>query len=298
MSILLDQHTSVLVQGATGKEGLRAIASMRAYHTRVVCGVTPGKGGQSAEGTPVFDTVQQAIIAFPETSVAALYVPPFAAKAAMLEAIEAGIPLIAVMAEKIPLRDTAYCLAAAAERGIRILGPGSLGCLVPGVGRIGVVGGPLVDDIYTPGSIGVISRSGGMTNELSWLVRRAGLGQSAAVHVGGEFLIGTAYADLLRMFERDDATKAVVLYAEQGVNYEREIIDVLARGEYTKPLAVHIGGAFAAAMPEGAVIGHAGAIVGAGQSAADKSAALREAGALIAERFDDLVELVQDSVHL
>lgn len=298
MSIFLNKKTTVLVQGATGKEGLRAIASMRAYHTRVACGVTPGKAGQTAENVPVFDTVRQAIGAFPEISATALYIPPSAAKAAMLEAIEAGIPLIAVMTEKIPLRDTAYCLAAAVERGVRILGPGSLGCLVPGIGRLGVIGGPLVEDIYVPGSIGVISRSGGMTNELSWLVRRAGLGQSAAVHVGGDLLIGTAYAELLRLFEEDDATKAVVLYAEQGANYEREVAEILARREFTKPLAIHVGGAFAASMPEGSVVGHAGAIVAAGQSAADKSTALREAGALIAERFDDLVELVQDSARL
>ncbi len=298
MSILLDKHTSVLVQGVTGKEGSRALAAMRAYGTRVGCGVTPGKGGHVADGVPVFNTACEAVAAFPETTVSAVYVPPLAAKAAIMEAIEAGILFITVMTEKIPLRDAAYCLAAARERGTRILGPGSLGCLVPGIGRIGVLGGPLVEEIYAPGPIGVISRSGGMTNELSWLVRRAGLGQSAVVHVGGDFLIGTAYAELLRMFEHDDATKAVVLYGEQGANYEREIADLLSRGEFTKPLAVHIGGAFAATMPEGAVIGHAGAIVAAGQSAAEKSAKLREAGALIAERFDDLVELIHHSVRV
>ena len=298
MSILLDEKTSVLVQGVTGKEGLRALADMRAYGTRVACGVTPGKGGHVADGAPVFDTVREAVAAFPETTVSAIYVPPLAAKAAIMEAIEARIPLITVMTEKIPLRDAAYCLAVAQERGVRVLGPGSLGCLVPGIGRVGVVGGPLVEEIYAPGPIGVISRSGGMTNELSWLVRRAGLGQSAAVHVGGDFLIGTTYADLLRMFERDDATKAVVLYGEQGAPYEREIVELLSRREFTKPLAVHIGGAFAASMPEGAVIGHAGAIVATGQSAADKSAALREAGALVAERFDDLVELVKHSARV
>ena len=209
---------------------------------------------------------------------------------------EAGIPLINVMTEKIPLRDAAYCLAAAQERGLRVIGPGSLGCLVPGVGRLGVVGGPLVEEIYAPGPIGVISRSGGMTNELSWLVRRAGLGQSAAVHIGGDLLIGTAYADLLRLFERDETTKAVVLYGEQGANYEKEIAELLAQGGFTKPLAVHIGGVFAETLPEGAVVGHAGAIVASGQSAADKAAVLREAGALVAERFEDLVDLVRTAI--
>lgn len=296
MSILLDENTSVLVQGVTGKEGLRALAAMRAYRTRVACGVTPGKGGHVVGGVPVFETVREAVTAFPETNVSAIYVPPLAAKRAILEAIEAGIPLVNVMTEKIPLKDAAYCLAAARERSARLIGPGSLGCLVPGVGRIGVVGGPLVDEIYAPGPIGVISRSGGMTNELSWLVRQSGLGQSAAIHIGGDLLIGTAYAELLRLFEADPATEAVVLYGEQGANYEREIVELLDGGGFTKPLAVHIGGAFAETLPEGVVIGHAGAIVATGQSAADKAAALREAGALVAERFDDLVELVKPTV--
>jgi succinyl-CoA synthetase alpha subunit len=241
--------------------------------------------------------VREALASFPETNVSAIYVPPSAAKDAILETLEAGIRLVNVMTEKMPLKDAAYCLAEARERGARIIGPGSLGCLVPGVGRLGVVGGPLVDEIYTPGPIGIISRSGGMTNELSWLVRRAGFGQSAVVHVGGELLIGATYADVLREMEADPATKAVVLYAEQGMNYEQEIVSLLQNGGFTKPLAVHIGGAFAEAMPADAVVGHAGAIVGAGRSVREKAAALREAGVLIAKRFEDLVELIHPSVH-
>ncbi|MFA5853684.1 MAG: succinate--CoA ligase subunit alpha [Patescibacteria group bacterium] len=297
MSILLTENTSVLIQGITGKEGLRALTAMRAYHTRVPCGVTPGKGGHVADGAPVFETVRDALTSFPETTVSAIYVPPAAAKAAILEALEAGITLVNVMTEKMPLKDAAYCLAAARERGARIIGPGSLGCLVPGIGRLGVVGGPLVDEIYAPGPIGVISRSGGMTNELSWLVRQAGLGQSTAVHVGGELLIGTTYADVLKEMEADPTTKAVVIYAEQGVNYEREIVSLLQDGGFTKPLAVHIGGAFAETLPSGTVVGHAGAIVGKGQSAREKMAALQDAGALVAERFEDLVELIHPTVH-
>ena len=298
MSILLNANTSVMIQGITGKEGLRALASMRAYATRVSCGVTPGKGGRIADGILVFDRVRDAMEFFPETNVSTIYVPPFAAKQAVLESVEAGIPLITVMTEKMPLRDTASCLAAARERGIRLIGPGSLGCIVPGVGRVGVIGGPLVNDIYAPGSIGVISRSGGMTNELSWLVRRAGLGQSTVIHIGGDFLIGTTYADLLAQFENDPATKAVVIYGEQGANYEREIVELLGNKGFTKPLAIHLGGVFAEAMPEGTVVGHAGAIVGAGRSAREKTASLREVGVKIAERFEDLVELIQPSVHV
>jgi len=293
MGILLDKATDVVVQGATGKEGKRVVAAMRAYGTRVSCGVTPGKGGTVSDDLPVFSDVRAACAAFPALNASVIVVPPFAAKEAILEAIEAGIPLISVMTERMPMRDAAYCFATAKEHGIRIIGPASLGIIVPGVGRLGVIGGPLVDEIFTPGSVGVISRSGGMTNELSWSVRQAGLGQSAAVHVGGDSLLGTSYADALRLFEADPETEAVVVYGEQGGACEFEIASLVRKGQFTKPIAVHVGGDFAKALPEGAVVGHAGAIVRRGQSAADKAKVLSESGVLVAERFDDLVQSVK-----
>jgi succinyl-CoA synthetase alpha subunit len=296
MGILLDAATDVVVQGATGKEGKRAAAAMRTYGTRVSCGVTPGKGGMASEGLPVFSDVRSAKAAFPTLNASVIVVPPFAAKEAILEAIEAGIPLLSVMTERVPMRDAAYCFAAAKERGTRIIGPSSLGVIVPGVGRLGVIGGPLVDEIFAPGGVGVISRSGGMTNELSWSVRKAGLGQSAAVHVGGDSLLGTSYADALRLFEADPQTEAVVVYGEQGGACEFEIASLVRKGQFTKPIAVHVGGDFAKALPEGAVVGHAGAIVRKGQSAADKTKVLAESGVLVAERFDDLVHLVLNHV--
>jgi len=229
----------------------------------------------------------------PDNFVSVIYVPPFAAKDAILEAIENNIPLINVFVERIPIKDTAYCLAAAKEKNIRILGPSSLGAINPGVGRIGVIGGPLVTEIFKPGSIGVISRSGGMTNELSWQISKNGLGQSAAVHVGGDLLMGTTYADLLRLFEADSQTKAVMIFGEHGGSYEFEIVEMIKNKEYTKPLAIYIGGKFANSLPEGMNIGHAGAIVARGQGAAEKEKALREAGVMIAERYEDLVDLVK-----
>jgi succinyl-CoA synthetase alpha subunit len=156
-----------------------------------------------------------------------------------------------------------------------------------------LVGGPLVNDIFKPGSVGVISRSGGMTNELSWQIRKAGLGQSAAVHVGGDLLMGTTYADLLRLFEKDEQTKVVAIFGEHGGSYEFEIVEAIKNKEYTKPLAIYIGGKFANMFPEGMNIGHAGAIVGRGQSAAEKEAALKEVGVMIADWYEDLVELVK-----
>lgn len=293
MSILIDKNTKVLVQGITGKEGLKAAKAMMDYHTEVLCGVTPGKGGQVAEGKSVFNSVKEAKEQFPEVNVSLIYVPPFAAKAAILEAIENNIPLINTIVERIPIQDTAYCLAAAREKGIHIIGPSSLGFIVPGVGRVGVVGGPLVDEVFTPGSIGVISRSGGMTNEVSWQLRKGGLGQSAAVHVGGDLLIGTTYADLLRLFEKDAQTKAVVIFGEHGGSYEFEIVEMINKKEFTKPLAIYIGGKFANVLPEGMNIGHAGAIVGRGQGAAEKEAALKSVGVLIADSYDDLVTKIK-----
>lgn len=293
MGILLTTKTKVLIQGITGKEGQKAVKAMGDYHTQVVCGVTPNKGGQEVEGRPVFNSVKEALQQFSDVNVSAIYVPPFAAKAAILEAVDNNIPLINIIVERIPIKDTAYCLAAAKEKNIRVIGPSSLGLIVPEVGRIGVVGGPLVNEIFQPGSIGVISRSGGMTNELSWQIRKAGLGQSAAVHVGGDLLMGTTYADLLRLYQEDSETKAVVIFGEHGGSYEFEIVEMIKRKEFSKPLAIYIGGKFANMFPEGMNVGHAGAIVAKGQGAAEKEQALSKVGVMIADRYEDLVQLVQ-----
>lgn len=293
MSILITKETKILIQGITGKEGLKAARAMLDYHTNVACGVTPKKGGQEAEGKPVFNNVKEALEQFPDVNISVIYVPPFAAKGAILEAIENNISVINTIVERIPIQDTAYCLAAAKEKNIRIIGPSSLGFIVPGIGRVGVVGGPLVKEVFQPGSVGIISRSGGMTNEISWQMRKGGLGQSAAVHVGGDLLMGTTYADLLKLFEKDDQTKVVAIFGEHGGGYEFEIVELIRKGEYTKPLAIYIGGKFASVFPEGMNIGHAGAIVGRGQGAAEKEVALKAVGVMIADRYEDLVELVK-----
>ena len=265
------------------------------YGTDVIGGVRPGKGGEEVLGKPVFNTVAEAVVAIPDITTSTIYVPPFAAKSAILEAIEAGIMQINTIVERVPIKDTAYCLAAAKERGAHIIGPSSLGYINPGVGRVGVVGGPKeqADEIFTPGSIGIISRSGGMTNEVSWQIRKAGMGQSAAVHVGGDLLMGTTYADLLRLFEQDEQTTAVVVFGEHGGSYEFEIVEMIEKGEFTKPLAIYVGGKFANTLPEGMNIGHAGAIVERGKGAAEKEAALKAVGAHVAEDYEQLAELVK-----
>ena len=305
MSILIDKNTKVIVQGITGKEGQRATKAMLDYNTQVVAGVRPGKGGGEVFGVPVFDTVKESLEVITNESrdrsrpvptsdiVSAIYVPPFAAKEAMLEAIENNIPVINIMTERIPIKDTAYCLAAAKEKNICIIGPSSLGYISPGVGRIGVVGGPLVEEIFKPGSVGVISRSGGMTNELAWQIRKQNLGQSTVVHVGGDLLMGTTYADLLKMFEQDEQTKVVVIFGEHGGSYEFEIVDLIKNKEFTKPIAIYIGGKFANTLPEGMNIGHAGAIVERGKGAFEKEKALSEVGVMIADNYEHLVKLAK-----
>ncbi|MBT3419541.1 MAG: succinate--CoA ligase subunit alpha [Candidatus Magasanikbacteria bacterium] len=293
MAILIDTHTKVLVQGITGKEGKKAARAMLDYHTDVIGGVRPGKGGESVEGCPVFNTVEDAVSACSSITVSSIYVPPFAAKQAIMEAIDSNIPLISVIIERVPIKDTAYCLAAAKEKNIRIVGPSSLGFVSPGVGRVGVIGGTHINEIYHPGSIGIISRSGGMTNEISWQIRKAGMGQSTAVHVGGDLLMGTTYTDLLSLFEKDDQTKAVVLFGEHGGSYEFDVVDMVRDKGFTKPLAVYVGGKFAQVLPEGMNIGHAGAIVARGQSALEKETALSSVGVMIAKRYEDLVTLIK-----
>lgn len=295
MGILIEKDAKVLVQGITGKEGQKAAAAMLVYGTNVIGGVRPGKGGEMVEGRPVFNSVREAVEWCDGIDVTTIYVPPFAAKDAILEAIDSGIPQINVIVERVPIRDVAYCLAAAREKDIRVIGPSSLGYISPGIGRIGVVGGTeeLTNEIFEPGNIGIISRSGGMTNELSWQVRSAGLGQSTAVHIGGDLLIGTSYADLLRLFEHDTQTKGVVIFGEHGGGYEFEIVDLIKNGEYTKPLAMYIGGKFASALPEGVTIGHAGAIVERGRGAKDKEMALASVGVMIAERYEELSHLIK-----
>lgn len=296
MAILLNKHAGVLVQGITGKEGTRSAAAMRSYDTNVICGVTPGKGGLIVSGIPVYNSVSEAIKAHPDIEASVIYVPPSKAKSAMLEAVDAGVPLIVTVTERVPIKDTAECLAAAKKRGVEILGPSSVGMISPGYGRIGMVGGEDPEKIYMKGPIGVISRSGGMTNEISWMLRRANLGQSTSLAIGGDYLIGLGYADLLQKFQNDTETSGVVIFGEMGGSYEFEIVDIIKKGLYNKPLAVFIGGRFAKNLPEGVPIGHAGSLIEHGRGGAEeKETALRDVGAHIAESYEQLPEIIKNA---
>lgn len=297
MSILVNKETALLLQGITGKEGRRAIQAARNYRTYVAAGVTPGKGGQTVDTVPVYDSVAQALARHPSINTSAVYVPPYAAKDAVLEAIAQHVPLVNVMTERIPIQDTSYILAAAADAGCTIVGPSSLGIISSQESRIGLAGGETPDDIYRKGPIGIISRSGGMMNEIAWQLRRHGLGISTAVHIGGDLLIGTSYRLLLKLFEHDAKTCGIAIFGEMGGEYEYEIVQLIEQGLITKPIAIAIGGLWSANLPAGMALGHAGALIERGRgSVTRKREALTSAGVTVVDSYEQIPERLAASL--
>ncbi len=298
MAILLDKNTKALIQGITGTEGSRAAELMVQYGTKVPAGVTPGKGGQEVHGIPVFNSVKEAKSQH-DINASFVVVPPLFVKSAVFEALDNDIPLVLVFTENVPLHDAAEMIAKAREKKAVLIGPAAVGMISPELSRIGPIGGipDMVERIYKKGSVGIISKSGGMTNETAWVIRQAGLGQSTVIGMGGEMLIGSTYADLLRLFEKDKETKAVVAFGELGGTYEDEIAEVLKNKEFTKPIAVFIGGKFAENLPAGIQFGHAGAIIERGKGRpSDKIEKLRKAGAIIAEYHHELGNVIRDAL--
>ncbi|HKY73810.1 MAG TPA: succinate--CoA ligase subunit alpha [Patescibacteria group bacterium] len=287
-------HTACLVQGITGQEGKKAAAWMRAAGTKVLAGVTPGKGGQLVDDVPVFNSVKEAVRAFPSINTSTVYAPARFAKDAVIEAVNAGILLVHLIAENVPVRDAAELIAAAHVRNATVLGPSSIGIISPGKGKIGSIGGE-TNTQFSPGPIGVISKSGGMSSEIALLLTRSGIGQSTVVGIGGDRLIGTSFADLLPLFEHDAETKAVVMIGEIGGTYEEEAADVLLQKKFTKPLIAFISGAFAETLPQGVSFGHAGAIVDKDiGTLRGKIEALQKAGAIILKSPDELPQKIRE----
>ena len=284
MSILLNAETRVIVQGITGRDGSFHARSMREYGTKVVGGVTPGKGGENVDGIPVFNTVTDAV---QETGAncTVIFVPARFASAALREAADARIPLIVCITEGIPvldmIRDTQYLQ----ERGCRLIGPNCPGLISPGAAKVGIMPGR----IHTPGGIGVISRSGTLTYEVVWALTRAGLGQSTCIGVGGDPVIGTNFVDLLALFEADPQTTGVALIGEIGGNDEERAAEYISTS-MKKPVVSFISGRTA---PPEKRMGHAGAIISGGKGGAEaKVAALRDAGVPVADRPDEVPGLL------
>jgi succinyl-CoA synthetase alpha subunit len=285
VSILLDKNTRVLVQGITGRDGSFHTRAMKAYGTRIVGGVTPGKGGQYLDEVPVFDTMRDAVDA---TGAAAscIYVPAAHAPNAILEASEAGVELVVCITEGIPVLDMVKVMPELTHRGTRLLGPNCPGLITPGESKIGIMPG----HITAPGPVGLVSRSGTLTYEVVWQLTQERLGQTTCVGIGGDPIIGTTFLDTLKLYEADGATECVVLIGEIGGSDEEEAARFIARS-MTKPVVAFIAGQTA---PPGRRMGHAGAIVtGSSGTAESKIQAFREAGVEVARTPSEIRSLAR-----
>jgi succinyl-CoA synthetase alpha subunit len=286
MSILIDAGTKVIVQGITGRDGSFHAAGMLEYGTKVVGGVTPGKGGQEVHGLPVFGTVKEAVKATgADTSV--IFVPARFASAAIKEAADGGIRLVVCITEGVPVMEMVENYAYIRKRGVRLIGPNCPGLISPGKSKVGIMPGP----IHAPGNIGVISRSGTLTYEVVYNLTSSGLGQSTGIGIGGDPIIGTGYIELLEMFERDPDTHGVVIIGEIGGDDE-ERAAAFVREHVTKPVVAYLVG-FSA--PPGKRMGHAGAIISGGKGTAEaKVRAFEEASVPVADRPDQIPELMRE----
>jgi succinyl-CoA synthetase alpha subunit len=300
MSILLDKDFTFIVQGITGREAVNLTRECLDYGSKIVGGVTPGRKGREVHGVPVFDTIEQVIAhnggQVPDGSV--VTVPPAFTKDAVFEAIENGIKLIVIVTERIPRRDVAQMVELANMRGARIIGPNCLGLIVPGVAKMGGIGGPAknAEQAYQPGSIGVMSRSGGMTTEISSTLTAAGLGVSTAVSIGGDAIIGSTYAELMPLFEEDEQTEAIVIYTEPGGRMEAELARYVTENDSKLPIVAFMAGRFMDEMP-GMSFGHAGTIVeGKADTAAEKIKRLQDAGITVAEEISEIPDLVKEKI--
>ena len=270
MSILIDRSTRLLVQGLTGREGTFHARQAAAYGTSIVGGVTPGKGGTSHEGWPVFDTIDDAVRST-DASASVIFVPPASAADAIMEAGDAGLSLVVCITEGIPTQDTMRALAYLKGTPTRLVGPNCPGIISPGASKVGII----PDHICQPGPVGIVSRSGTLTYEAIHQLTTLGIGQSTCVGIGGDSLIGTSFIDVLRMFQADSQTEAIVMIGEIGGTAEEEAA-AFARENVSKPIVGFVAGQTA---PPGRRMGHAGAIIAGGTgTAANKMQALTAAG--------------------
>lgn len=288
MRSIIDRDSKVVVQGITGNEGRFHTASMLDYGTRTVAGVTPGKGGQQVYSVPVYNTVFEAVSNHgADTSV--LFVPAAFARAAVLEAIDAGIKTLVIITEGIPQRDAIEFIAKANKKGdVIIVGPNTPGVINP---RIGVKVGIMPGHIFRPGSIGIVSRSGTLTYEIAQHISETGMGQTTCVGIGGDAIIGLDFIKLLEMFKDDEETSGVVVIGEIGGNAEELAAQYIAETNYPKPVVAYIAGRLA---PPGKRMGHAGAIImGSAGTAKSKIDALSAAGVPVAEKPSDVAKLLR-----
>lgn len=288
MSILIDQHKRVLVQGITGREGRTRAELMVGYGTHVVAGVTPGRGGQEVEGIPVFDTVEEAWEQRGPIDVSVLFIPAPLVKSAALEVIDAGVKLLVIVPDRVPIYDVLAIAKRAKSAGAQFVGPNTLGVLSPDKAVLGMMGGRAASarSWFFPGPVGISSRSGGITSSMAYYLAREGIGATTLVHVGGDAVVGLPHPEVMKLFEQDPDTRAVAMFGEIGTSQEEQVADLIEQGAFTKPLIAFIGGK---AAKSGTRFSHAGAIVEGGRGTYEgKVDRLREVGATVVESFMDL----------
>ncbi|RLC53896.1 MAG: succinate--CoA ligase subunit alpha [Candidatus Cloacimonadota bacterium] len=299
MTIFTNHNTRVIVQGITGREAASFTKDMLDYGTKVVAGVTPGKLGFNIHGTPVYDTVQSALEDHP-ANVSVISVPPAMVKEAALEALNNGISLLVVVTEGVPRQDVVEFLEVAKEKNAQVIGPNTLGLISPGILKLGMAGGPIEDvkRAYMAGPVGIASRSGGMTTEIANLLTTHGIGQSTCISIGGDPIVGSNFIDLIRKFDQDPETKAVVLFSEPGGIIEQKLAHIVANEKISIPIVVFIAGRFVDAMP-GIRFGHAATIVeGEIGSTKSKIEQFQKAGVRVAESFSDIVPILKSILEI
>jgi succinyl-CoA synthetase alpha subunit len=288
MAILVNSGTRVVIQGITGREGMTRAQLMKDYGTKVVAGVTPGRGGQDVYGVPVFDSVVQAWEKEGPIDASVIFVPAAAVKNAALEAIDAGVKLLVIVPDRVPIYDVLEVASCAGQKGVRFVGPNTLGLVSPGKAVLGMIGGRAerAKEWFRPGTVGVSSRSGGMTSAISYYLTQAGLGQSTIIHVGGDAIIGLSHPEIMELFEQDRETRFGVMFGEIGTTQEERVADLIEKRKFTKPLIAYIGGK---AAKSGTRFSHAGAIVeGSRGSYETKVKRLKEVGVHVVEAISDI----------
>jgi len=298
MSILIDENTRVIVQGITGREGSLRSKYMKNYGTKVVAGTSPSRGGEEVDGIPVYNTIKEAARAQGSIDMSVTFIPGPGLKMAVFEAIDAGIKCIVCPVERVPLHDIMEMVAVAKKAGAMIVGPGSIGVMSPGKAVAGWLGGNVewASKLFQSGPIGVLSRSGGESGTLPWILKNGGLGVSTAIHTGTEPILGMSFADFLLQFQEDKQTLAVAAFGEIGGSQEEEVAEVIKAGKFSKPFVIYIAGA---AAPEGQRFSHASAIIERGHgSVQGKVKALREAGAYPVETPKRIVPTLKKLLSL
>ena len=291
MSILLADGARVIVQGITGREGVARTRLMLGYGTNVVGGVTPGRGSEQVEGLPVYDTVQRAASELGPIDASVLFIPGPGVKDAALEALANGVRLLVIVPDRVPVQDVLEIKAAARDYDADFLGPNTLGVLAPDRWVLGMMGGRAESarQFFKRGVVGVTSRSGGITSSIAYYLAKAGVGASTIVHVGGDPVVGLPHPEIVRRFQADPETAAVVMFGEIGGTQEEQVAKLIAGGVVTKPVIAYIGGK---GTQEGTRFSHAGAIIEGGRGTREgKIDALIQAGATVVEDFDLLPEV-------